>query len=292
MSGAPLLLAPFWTLAGPITPAHGERISPWSLSARLDAAARAGFRGIGFEHTDLMATEAAIGFDGIRRLLDRHGFTHCEFEPLNEWWATGEQRAASDRLRADLLRAIEEIAAPASHVKCRGDVDGLNWPVEVYASELAKLAEQVDRAGARLGLEPMPHSGIATPADALTVLDTAGPTAAGLLLDVWHLVRADVTFDAISDLPAERITHVELNDAAAEPSGTLLEEAVNRRLPCGEGAIDLSKFLAAVQSTGYSGAYGVEILSERHRMLSLQEAADLAYETTAALFTREGAPSI
>jgi sugar phosphate isomerase/epimerase len=282
--GKPRLLAAYWTLAGPIRPLAGSEVSPWSLAERVQAAADAGFTGIGFSHDDLMTWRRLIGFDGIAKILGDYEMQHLEFEPLYDWWTHGERRRASDEVRAALLLAIEEIGMPSSHIKCTPDLRGGVWPPEIYAEAFAELATEAAQAGCRVGLETLPFSDLRTPEDGLAILELAGATNAGLILDIWHVVRGDVPFDRVAAIPGDRIVHVELNDASSEPIGTLAEDTLDHRLLPGEGSFDVPGFIGAVAATGYDGIYGVEIFSDAHRRRTLGEAARLAHETAIAQF--------
>jgi sugar phosphate isomerase/epimerase len=281
MENAPGLLASFWTIAGPARPLDGSEVSPWDIRERIRVAAETGFTGIGFSHADLMLWSDRLGFKTIRRALDDHGIDHCEYESLFDWWAEGERRAASDRTRADLLRAVEEIGATHSHVKCGPDLLGEAHGVETYAEAFSLLAEEAERAGARLGLETFPFCDLNRPSQALEVVRRAGRANGGVLIDIWHVVRAGVSFDEVRAIPGEWIVHAELDDGDADPVGSLADDTVDRRRLCGEGAFDVSGFAAAVRATGYGGPFGVEIISEEQRGRPLDEAATRAFETAA-----------
>ena len=112
----------------------------------------------------------------------------------------------------------------------------------------------------------------------------AGCSNAGLVLDIWHIVRGDVPFDRIAVIPGGQIVHIELNDAKSEPVGSLAEDTLDHRLLPGQGTFDIPGFLDAVAATGYSGVYGVEILSDEQRQRPLGEAARLAHDTALAQF--------
>jgi sugar phosphate isomerase/epimerase len=269
----PHLLATYWTLAGPIRPLGESEISPWSLGDRVEAAAATGFCGVGFSHDDLMRWHGRIGFDGIAEILKEHEIRHLEFEPLYDWWTDGERRRSSDVVRDGLLRAIEGIGVSSSYIKCTPELQGGVWPKEAYAEALAGV-----------GLETLPFSDLRTPEDGLDVLQMAGCANAGLVLDIWHVVRGDVAFDRVAAVPGDQIVHVELNDAAAEPVGSLAQDTLDHRLLPGEGTFGIPAFLAAIAATGYRGAYGVEILSDQQRKRSLRQAARLAHDTALAQF--------
>jgi sugar phosphate isomerase/epimerase len=116
-----------------------------------------------------------------------------------------------------------------------------------------------------------------------------GEPAGRLLLDVWHVERGQIALADVAALAPEAIGHVEIDDAAAQIHGSLWEDTVDHRLLCGQGDLDIDGFLAAVRSTGYTGTYGVEIISAAHRNRSLQDAISAAYTTTVAALVR--APS-
>ncbi len=81
----------------------------------------------------------------------------------------------------------------------------------------------------------------------------------------------------IAGLSAEMIKHVEFSDGPALQIGSLLEDTLLRRRLPGEGDFPVVDFLRAIAATGYTGAFGVEIISETHRDLPVAKAASIAY---------------
>jgi sugar phosphate isomerase/epimerase len=184
---ASALLASYWTIAGPVRPLDGSEVSPWDIRDRIRLAAETGYGGVGFSHADLMAWSDRLGFNTIRRSLEDYGIEHCEYESLFDWWADGDRRAASDRARADLLHAVEEIGATHSHIKCGPDLLGEPHELQTYAEAFSILAEEGQRAGARVGLETFPFSDLNRPAQALEVVRSAGHRNGGVIVDIWHV---------------------------------------------------------------------------------------------------------
>ena len=137
-------------------------------------------------------------------------------------------------------------------------------------------------AGTRIGLEFLPWSNIKTVHDGLKLVHDADTTTGGLLIDIWHTERAHTPPGDLATVPLHYIVGVELNDADAEPIGTLFEDTIYRRRLCGEGAFDLSDFIAALRTAGWHGPWGVEILSTQHRGTPLREAVAAAYRTARA----------
>ncbi|MGW2964056.1 sugar phosphate isomerase/epimerase family protein [Streptomyces sp. NPDC001220] len=275
------LLATCWTTAGDAAPGRGDQRSPLSLRERVEAAAAAGFRGFGLLYADLVAAEEQYGLAGVRALFADNGLDHIELELLTDWWADGPRRTASDAVRRDLLRAAEALGA--HHLKIGPDVEDGPWDFDVWAEEFATLAAQADGAGARLAIEFLPWSNLRTVHDGLRLVEAAGHPAGGLIVDVWHTERAHTPPAELAEVPGSRIVGVELNDADALVVGTLFEDTVRRRRLCGEGSFDLRGIITALRATGWSGPWGVEILSDAHRALPVHEAAQAAYRTAAAV---------
>ncbi|WP_405866989.1 sugar phosphate isomerase/epimerase [Streptomyces sp. NBC_01515] len=275
------LLATCWTTAGDAAPDREDQRSPLDLRERVEAARDAGFTAFGLLYADLVEAERAYGIAGIRSLFEDNGIRHVELELLTDWWADGPRRAASDAVRAGMLRAIEALGART--FKIGPDVADELWELDVWAAEFAALAAQADGVGARLGVEPLPWSNLRTVHDGLRLVEAAGHPAGGLIIDAWHVERAHTPPADLADVPGSRIVGVELNDADSDVIGTLFEDTVHRRRLCGEGSFDLPGIIAALRTAGFHGPWGVEILSDAHRALPVRDAAAAAYRSAAAL---------
>jgi sugar phosphate isomerase/epimerase len=274
------LLATCWTTAGNAAPLRGDERSPLPLRERVEAAAAAGFRGVGLKDVDLRVAEREHGMAGIRSLLDDNGLVHLELELLTDWWADGPPRQRSDVARRELLEAAGALGA--RHVKVAPDVSGEPWDHDRWVAEFATLSEDARQAGTRVGLEFLPWSNIRTVHDGLRLVREAGHDAGGLIIDVWHTERAGTPPAEVAAVPLRHIVGVELSDADAGQVGTLFEDTANRRRLCGEGAFDLQGCIRALRAAGWAGPWGVEILSEAFRGLPVREAAAAAFATAEA----------
>jgi sugar phosphate isomerase/epimerase len=281
MTAADELLATCWTTAGDAAPSRVDWRSPVPLRQRIEAAAAAGFTGFGVLAVDLAVAERAYGLTGIRTMLADNGIVHLELEGLPDWWSSGPERVPSDELRRFLLAAAETLGA--HHLKVTPDTSGAPWDAGHWAAEFALLAAQAADAGARLGIEFLPWSNIRTVHDGLRLVEDAGHPAGGIVIDVWHVERAGTPPDALAALPPHRIVGVELNDADGEVVGTLFEDTVDRRRYCGEGSFELTGIVTALRAAGWTGPWGVEILSTEHRRLDVRQATAHAAATTRRL---------
>ncbi|MCW2848199.1 MAG: sugar phosphate isomerase/epimerase [Marmoricola sp.] len=278
------LLATCWTHTGNALPVPGRNLSPIDVRARAEAVAAAGFTGIGFTIDDLHAAEAAYGLADVRRICDDLGLVHLEVELLEQWWTSGAQRAESDRKRQALLHAAETLGA--RQVKIGPDTSLVEPLTDVahWASELHLLATQAAEFGTRVALEPLPFSNIADFLLAADLVAAADHPAAGLVVDTWHLERGPSTLADLAEVPGEKVFVVELNDAPALQSDDLFHDTIHHRVLCGAGTFDVSGFVTTLQEIGFTGPWGVEIISDAHRGRPLSESLPEVYRTAMALF--------
>ena len=269
-AGPDELMATCWSSAGDAASDRSDLRSPLALRERIEAASATGFRGFGVLSDDLPAAVDEYGLAGIAKILADNGIDHLELEGIPYWWENGPRREESDRVRRSLLEAAEALGA--RHIKVTPDGDDGPWDRALWAAKFAELATQADGVGARLGIEFFPWSNIKTLQDGLQLVTDAGHDAGGVIIDTWHIARANTPIADLATAPVERIIGVELNDADEQVIGTLFEDTVHRRRYCGEGSFDLAGMIAALRTAGWNGPWGVEILSDEHRSLPVQEA--------------------
>jgi sugar phosphate isomerase/epimerase len=285
VTSAPALIAGYWTLAGPVRPGEGGDVSPWPIVDRVRAAADAGFRGVGFYYDDLAAIDRSGGMDELRAVVADLGLEYGQFElGVAQWWGSGPGRQRADRMLDEMLRWVEALGLPDNHVKALPDFGETPVPTEVYVEGLADFAQASSRVGAPVGLEFLPYAHVGTVEDAWVIVEATGRADCGLVVDAWHVLRGTTSLDQLAAIPGDRIVNVELDDADREVRGTLIEDTIDHRRLCGEGAFDLPGLLAAIAATGYDKPYGLEIISIEHRARTLKDAAQRAYDTTAAQF--------
>lgn len=114
-----------------------------------------------------------------------------------------------------------------------------------------------------------------------------GPNV-GLLLDSWHWHLSGATTQDIIDAGRDRIVHVHFNDAPNLPPEQIRD---NQRLLPGEGVINLTGFLRALQTIGYNDALSVEVFG-RLNDKTPEEAARLGLEASLAVFKKSGVPTL
>ena len=277
----PDLIATYWTIAGNVLPLSSpeQEASAIDFRTRVEAAQRAGYRGIGLMHSDLVKVRRTYDFATMRSILADHGMVHVEVEFLVGWL---EDDSTSTAVLDELCEAATALGA--RHLKAGPDMQARTWPLDHMITRFSALCDRARQAGTAIALEIMPWTNLRTIDEGLAVVAGADAANGGLLLDIWHLARAGVAYSDIAKIPLRYLRHVELDDADAEVIGTLLEDTLDRRRLCGSGALDIPAFVQAVQATGYSGPYGVEIISLEHRRRPMEEAARLSFDSARAQF--------
>jgi sugar phosphate isomerase/epimerase len=267
----------FWTSAG-IFPGVTE-ISRFDFKDRVEAAARAGFKGIGIWHTDLEHSLRYRTLKEMKMILDDNGIKHVELEFLTDWFLSGARKAESDSRKRRLLEA--SAALQAKHIKV-GDFYNTACPMPRIIEAFAVLCKEAENYGATIGFEFMASAMIDNLKDSLTLVETAGAKNGGIILDIVHVMNLGITYEEISTIPLQYLVNVELNDGTL-PGSPRHDPSRERRF-CGEGEFDIKGFIKCVYKMGYTGPWAVEVFSKELVGLSLEELNKQAFITTMTQF--------
>ncbi|MGB0035038.1 MAG: sugar phosphate isomerase/epimerase [Candidatus Acidiferrales bacterium] len=277
------LLASYWTIAGGAQPHTDKDYSPFDFKDRVEAAAKAGFKGVGIWHTDLAHTLEKRSLKEMKQILDDNGIKHLELEFLGGWFLEGEEKKQSDILKRKLLTAAEALGA--RHIKV-GDFFQTKTPMPRLIESFAALCADGANHGTRILFELMPFAMINTLEDALTMVSGAGAKNGGIEFDLWHIVKLGIPYEKVASVPLQYLLAVELNDGTFKAPWSLHEDTINHRRLCGEGEFDVKGFVACLQKAGYAGPWGIEVLNQDLRKKSLEELTTRSFKTTMQQFAR------
>ena len=273
----------YWTLAGPVEVGTGREWSLFDLRDRCEEAARAGFSGIGLWHADLEHVLSTRSLREIGQILDDNGLACTELEFLCDWFVEpgDERRRASDARRRLLLEAAAALGA--DHIKV-GNLFGTPCAIGQVAEAFAVLcADAARQAAAKVVYEFMPFDANVNSVDtALAVVEGADADNGGLAIDTWHMGKLSIPPGDLGRIPPRYLSWIELSDGLAATMPDLSDECLNhRRLP-GEGELGVDRYVTAGRAGGYTGPWGVEVLSAELRSLPMREMYRRAYQATAA----------
>jgi len=166
-----------------------------------------------------------------------------------------------------------------------------NW--NFHVERMKPIARTLADHGLRFGLEfvapyhlrrKFKHEFIFTPGLMLELADAVGPNV-GLLVDCFHCHACGMSWEHLSQIHAGKIVLGHLNDC---PRVSIDRIQDGERLLPGEGAIDLSAFFSALQTSGYSGPVSLEVFNADLRAMQPDDAARKAWNATARVLKSAG----
>lgn len=241
-------------------------ISSWSLGdqctfeERVKAAKDAGFDGIGLRaETYVDALNEGLHDEDILAILKQYDMAVTEVEYIVQW--ADDQRSYEQKYKEQMCFHMCALFG-VNHINC-----GLmeNYSVEHTAQKLKELCQRAGKY--TIGVEPMPYSGLPDVKKAWAVVKASGCDNAKLILDTWHWVRANQSYEAdiLADVPADKVVSIQINDVWDRPYATtiLRDESMHDRLAPGTGYGDTAGFVKMIKDKGIKPAViGVEVISD------------------------------
>jgi sugar phosphate isomerase/epimerase len=202
----------------------------------------------GYRAEDLLPTLGSLQVDMI-----------SSFEPIERQDPKKMQR----RCRR-LCETAQTLGCGAFQVVALDGLKQLSWPqmrAEI-ASSLRDLADIAAPFGVRLALEPVAFAPLKTLTLALEVIDAAERENIGLNVDTFHVWAGGTSWEEVSRLDARMIVAVHLSDATPRQGDQWSDQ--DRGVFPGDGIIPLKEGIQAIRSTGYDGAWAIEMISDSY----------------------------
>ncbi len=276
------LIASHYTISG----ADVMQPARHSFAQRVAAAAAAGFSGIGWTPDDYDACRAAGLSDAeMGAILDDYGISAAELEFVSDW-AHGGERGAAARRTEDRMYAMAEVFGTrhinVGELRAPGEME----PLEAAAERFAAMCDRAAAHGLLVAIEFLPWTGIPDPRTAWEICRMAGRRNGGLLVDSWHYFHSGADAATLRAMPADQIVAIQFDDAARiAPAADMLYDTLHRSMP-GEGVFDLVGFIRLLDEIGVQAPISVEIIAPGQQQRSLEEAARVAHDTSAAVIAR------
>lgn len=265
-------------------------ISSWSLGdqctfeERVSAACNAGFEGIGLRaETYVDALNEGLHDEDIMAVLKKYDMKVTEVEYIVQW--AEEHRSYEQKYKEQLCFHMCALFG-VNHINC-----GLmeNYPVEYTAQKLKELCQRAGKY--TIGVEPMPYSGLPDIKKAWAVVEAADCDNAKIILDTWHWVRANQSYDSsvLAAVPADKIVSIQINDVQARPYAVtvLRDESMHDRMAPGTGYGNTDGFVEMIKNKGIKPAViGVEVISDEIIAQGVREAAVHDYQGMKQVLSR------
>jgi sugar phosphate isomerase/epimerase len=252
---------------------------------------------VGYPGCDVMLEPARKAGDEATRQL----FEHLHLRPAIIDFP-GDFRKDDAAFQASLPK-VEQAASFAAAIGCPRMMTYImpssDTPKDelrrVYKERFTESARILAKSNVRLGLEflgplhlrkQFKYEFIWRMNEMLEFAKECGPNI-GLTLDSWHWHHAGATTQEIIAAGRDRIVHVHFNDAPNLPPEQIRD---NERLLPGEGVINLTGFLQALQTIGYTDALSVEVFGRGLNKMTPEAAARLGLQSALAVFHKAGVP--
>lgn len=246
------------------------------MTARVTAAAAAGFTGIGLRTVDYLG--AGMPDEEIRDLLDQHDMRVLELEHLWDW-----AQARPDPAEETIFRMADQLGARQLNVPMFAE-----HPLADLVEPFGALCDRAADHGLLVGFEFLPYSGVRTIAEVWQVVSAAARPNSGIILDFWHWFRSGAVADDLDGIAISAYTSLQMCDVAAEPGPVMAEESRHGRLLPGAGAGDTRGLLRALRERGIEVPVSVEIFSDDLDAQPAAESARLAHDAGAAVLRDAG----
>jgi sugar phosphate isomerase/epimerase len=249
-------------------------VSLWNspMEEQLDIISASGCGGIAVFQ---FSVPPGWGAGQVREAMDRHQLvpTFCVSYPhsLMDSWTFDRGAGRMVTFKGATANSVQDIkdalrwfapVTPAAMIIMPG-AQGARCASEAWdfaRSGFIEIADFAGDLGITVALEPVhprfatDYSIISTIDQALQMIDEIGRSNVGVLIETFQVAGVSDLFGQIARA-AGRIVGVQLSDGRPFP------RSLADRLPPGEGSIDIPAIIRAIEATGYTGWYDVEIAS-------------------------------
>ncbi|WP_441240388.1 bifunctional sugar phosphate isomerase/epimerase/4-hydroxyphenylpyruvate dioxygenase family protein [Tardiphaga sp. 768_D3_N2_1] len=242
-------------------------IATVSLSGALDEKLRA-IAAAGFDEVEIFEADL-LSFNGSPRDVGQMcrdlGLTICAFQPFRDFEGMpGPQRSRNFARAARKFDLMKELQTDLMLI-CSNISPASLGGIDRAAADFHELGDLAAKHGMRVGFEALAWGAhVNDYRDAWEIVRRANHPSIGVILDSFHALAPGFPVSAIASIPADKIFLVQLADA---PKLGLDVLSWSRHFRCfpGQGDLPVAKFMEAVQATGYSGAWSLEIFNDQFR---------------------------
>jgi len=240
-------------------------------------------QGTGFTVTSLQDLDVYLGavrdagFDGVTlrpELVCGQPSAAAELVAAHDLVCTDVESLAITRDDDATMAAVEAMRPSVEALQPRGVLTIVR--TRISEESLDRIGRASERFGVPLLLEfgaaPVP-----TVEAASAVVAELGTDRARVLLDTFHFFRVGSTLEMLEAIPLDHLAHIQFDDALPALSDDYMHETLHRRTWPGEGELDLDGVVGTLRRRGWDGVVAVEVFSEEHRKLPVDEFARRAY---------------
>ena len=242
-----------------------------TLEEKLHAAARAGFDGVEIFEQDLLVSPDSP--ETVAALAHRLGLSLDLYQPFRDFEGVAEGEFEKNLVRAQKKFDLMARLGMDTMLLCSNVGTATIADDGIVVEQLRRLGDLADRYGIDIAYEALAWGRFVSEYDhAWDLVRAADHPRIGTCLDSFHILSRDTDLSRISEISGEKIFFLQLADAPALSMDVLSWSRHHRVFP-GEGAWDLTDFLARVAATGYAGPVSLEVFNDSFRQADTQRTA-------------------
>lgn len=248
------------------------------FTTRIQAAAAAGFTGVGIRVSDYVSATAREGLAkaDLPYILRDHGLEVYEVEATWDWTSLDSPEHIDYLVTLREMRKVLEFRqfnAFIFHNRARPAI------LQGYR-ELCDALPDVP-----VGLEHIGYGPIVTLEEAVDLVRSADRANARIILDSWHFHRTGSSLATIMGLDPFEVGSVQISDVDATPHPDMAHEARHARLLPETGASDLTTWLATVLDRGIRAPISIEVVNDAFDAMAPTEVATRQFHSLTRLIS-------
>lgn len=234
-----------------------------TLPEKLEAIAAAGFDGVEIFENDLLYYPGKPA--DIRRLAQELGLAITLFQPFRDFEGGPRDRLAANLERVRRKFALMQELGCDRMLLCSNVAPDCSAEIELQIEDLGRLACLAQQQGMVVGYEALAWGRhVNRYRQAWERVRAVDSPALGLVLDSFHILALGDNLDQLEDIPAEKISFLQLADAPLM-NMEVIEWSRHFRCFPGQGELPLVEFTRKLVEKGYTGPWSLEIFNDGFR---------------------------
>ena len=251
-----------------------------TLEAKLTATKLAGFSQLMLWAKDLVNYPG--GLDAAVRLVKQSGVRVTGIQVMRDYEGlSGTLHEYKVDIAKNMLLMCRAVGAPVLMV-CSSTSKHASADMDKIAQDLSKLATLAVPLGVKVGYEALSWGrNVSECSQAWQVVESADHANLGIVIDSFHMLANNSSFDVIDDMPWHKIAMVQLSDymwREIRSSEERLETARHMRVFPSEGehSAELSNLVRRIDRCGYRGDYSFEVFNDDYLQIPPEVVAERA----------------
>ncbi|MDH2431493.1 TIM barrel protein [Pokkaliibacter sp. MBI-7] len=242
------------------------------LLEKLEACAAAGFHGVEIFENDFLLSDRKAG--EVRQIAADLGLEIIALQPFRDFEALPDEMMANNFKRARRKFELMRELGTNKLLICSNVSPHTIDSTDKAAEDLHKLAQMAAEYGMQIGFEALAWGKHTyTYEQAWDIVSKADHPHLGIILDSFHIYARHSTLDLMKQIPADKITLVQLADAPDLKMMDVLQFSRHFRCFPGQGDFAVVEFMQVLKQLGYNDYVSHEIFNDEFRASSARAKA-------------------